>query len=151
VNQPPEPNLDGSDVRIAIVVARFNEHVTLRLLDGALAAAEKRAVKERDVFWAPGSFELPVVAMEAARSGKYDAVVCLGAVIRHVTDHYLHVATQAAAGIARVSLDTGVPCMFAVLTCDTDEQALERSSDQRNEGRNTVEAAIATVHTLRSI
>ena len=147
----PAPNLDGSEVRLAIVVARFNEHVTLRLLDGALAAADRHLAKSRDVFWVPGSFELPVVAMKAAKSGKYDAVVCLGAVVRHVTDHYLHVATQAAAGIARVALDTGVPCMFAVLTCDTDEQALERSSDQRNEGRNAVEAAIATVHTLRSI
>ena len=147
----PPPNLDGSDVRLAIVVARFNEHVTSRLLDGALEAADRHAARSREVFWAPGSFELPVVAMAAAKSGKYDAVVCLGAVIRHVTDHYLHVATQAAAGIARVALDTGLPCMFAVLTCDTDEQALERSSEKRNEGRNAVEAAIATVNTLRSI
>ena len=151
MTKAPEPNLDGSDIRLAIVVARFNEHVTSRLLDGALAAADKHQVKQRDVFWAPGSFELPVVAMKAAKSGKYDAVVCLGAVIRHVTDHYLHVAMQAATGIARVSLDTGVPCMFAVLTCNTEHQALERASDKRNEGRNAVEAAIATVHTLRSI
>jgi 6,7-dimethyl-8-ribityllumazine synthase len=151
VTKHPEPNLDGSNVRIAIVVARFNEHITSRLLDGALAAADRHLAKTRDVYWAPGSFELPVAALTLAKSGNYDAVVCLGAVIRHHTDHYLHVSTQAAAGIARVALDTGVPCIFGVLTCDTDEQALERSGEERNEGRNAVITAIETANLLRTI
>ena len=146
----PPPNLDGSKIRIAIVVARFNEHITSRLLDGALEAAKKHNVQAHEVFYVPGSFELPVVAAKLARRG-YDAIVCLGAVIRHETDHYLHVATQAAAGIQRVSIDTWRPCIFAVLTCDTEEQALERSGEQRNEGRNAVETAIEMVNVLRSL
>lgn len=148
----PGPNLDGSNVSIATVVARFNEAITSRLLDGAEAAAERHQVKEHTVFYVPGSFELPGVAMKLAQSGKYDAVVCLGAVVRHETDHYLHVATQAAAGIARVSLDTGVPCIFGVLTVDTDEQAMERSGGSRgNNGYDAVKAAVETVNVLRSI
>ncbi|HVP04781.1 MAG TPA: 6,7-dimethyl-8-ribityllumazine synthase [Dehalococcoidia bacterium] len=151
MTKPPAPDLDGSGLRVAIVVARFNEHITSRLLDGALEAADRHLVKQRDTFWVPGSFELPVVALKLANCGRYDAVVCLGAVVRHHTDHYLHVSTQAAAGIARVALDTGVPCIFGVLTCDTDEQALERSGEERNEGRNAVMTAIETANLLRSI
>jgi 6,7-dimethyl-8-ribityllumazine synthase len=151
MGEPPRPNLDGSELRIAVVVARFNEHVTSRLLDGAEAAAARLQVKQHDVFWVPGSFELPVVALRLARSGRYDAVVCLGAVIRHVTDHYLHVATQAATGIQRVALDTGVPCLFGVLTCDTEEQALERSGEKRNVGREAMEAAVQTANVLRGV
>jgi 6,7-dimethyl-8-ribityllumazine synthase len=103
------------------------------------------------VFYVPGSFELPVVAKRLAESGRYDAVVCLGAVIRHETDHYLHIATQAAAGIQRVALDTGVPCIFGVLTCDNEQQALDRSGDRRNEGFKAVESAIETAILLRSL
>jgi 6,7-dimethyl-8-ribityllumazine synthase len=148
----PSPNVDGSNVRIAIIVARFNEHVTSRLLDGALAAVAKHGVKEHDVFWAPGSFELPLVALQAALSTQYDAVVCLGAIIRHETDHYLHIATQAAAGIQNAALDTGIPCIFGVLTCDTEEQALARAGGaQGNKGSDAVEAAIETANLLRSI
>ncbi|MEO8456726.1 MAG: 6,7-dimethyl-8-ribityllumazine synthase, partial [Chloroflexota bacterium] len=101
----PKPNLDGSKLRIAIVVARFNEHITQRMLDGALNAARKHGVVDPAVHWVPGSFELPVVAAKLARRG-YDAIVCLGAIVRHETDHYLHIATQSAAGIQRVSIDT---------------------------------------------
>jgi 6,7-dimethyl-8-ribityllumazine synthase len=148
---PPEPNLDGSKIKIAIVVARFNEKITSRLLDGALEAAAKHKIASHEVFWVPGSFELPVVAAKLARRG-YDAVVCLGCVIRHETDHYLHIATQAAAGIQRVSIDTWRPCVFGVLTCDTEEQALERSGGkQGNKGADAVETAIETVNVLRSI
>ncbi len=147
----PAPNLDGSKIRIAIVVARFNEHITSRMLDGALEAAKKHGVQAHDVFWVPGSFELPVVAAKLARRG-YDAVVCLGAIIRHETDHYLHIATQAAAGIQRVAIDTWRPCVFGVLTCDTEEQALERSGGkQGNKGYDAVEAAIETVNVMRSL
>jgi 6,7-dimethyl-8-ribityllumazine synthase len=144
----PPPNLDGSKIRIAIVVARFNEHITSRLLDGALEAAKKHNVEAHDVFYVPGSFELPVVAAKLARRG-YDAIVCLGCIIRHETDHYLHIATQAAAGIQRVSIDTWRPCIFGVLTCDTEEQALERSGEERNEGRNAVVSAIEMVNVMR--
>jgi len=151
VSEPPAPNLDGSKIRIAIAVARFNQHITSRLLDGALEAVAKHNVKQHDVISTPGSFELPVAALKLAKSGRYDAVVCLGAVIRHHTDHYLHVASQAASGIARISLDTGVPCIFGVLTCDTEEQALERSGTDRNEGRNAVATAIEMANLLRSI
>jgi 6,7-dimethyl-8-ribityllumazine synthase len=137
--------------QIATVVARFNEHITTRLLDGATAVATERGVARHDVFWAPGSFELPVIALHLARSGNYDAIVCLGAVIRHETDHYLHVATAAATGIQRVALDTGMPCLFGVLTCDNEEQALARSGDKRNVGAEAMEAAIQAATTIRSI
>lgn len=148
---PPPPDLDGSSVRMAIAVARFNSHVTTRLLEGALAAARKHGAPEPFVAWAPGSFELPVVALTLARSGRYDAVVCLGAVIRHETDHYAYVSGAAADGILRVGLDTGVPCIFGVLTCDTDEQALARASDRRNAGAEAVAAAIETANLVKSL
>ncbi len=149
---PTPPNLDGSELSLALVVARFNEGVTSRLLDGALDAAKHHGVRRHDVFWAPGSFELPVAAKRLAESGRYDAVVCLGAVIRHETDHYLHIATQAAAGIQRAALDSGVPCIFGVLTCDTEEQALARSGGARgNKGFEAVESAIEMANLLRSL
>jgi 6,7-dimethyl-8-ribityllumazine synthase len=154
VTNIPEPDLDGSNLCIAIVVARFNEHITSRLLDGALKSAEAHRVREHEVHYVPGSFELPVAAMKLAKSGRFDAVICLGCVVRHKTDHYKHVSEAAARGISRVALVTGVPCLFGVLTCDTDEQALERSQPEpegRNEGRNAVEAAIETANLLRSI
>ena len=146
-----ERNLDGSSLAIALVVARFNEAVTSRLLDGAAEAVNRHRVHRHDVFYVPGSFELPVVAKRLAESGRYDAVVCLGAVIRHETDHYLHISTQAAAGIQRAALDTGVPCIFGVLTCDNEQQALERSGESRNEGFKAVESAIETASLLRSL
>jgi 6,7-dimethyl-8-ribityllumazine synthase len=151
VTETPAPNLDGSSVRLAIVVARFNEQITSRLLDGAVEAVARHSVKQHDVFWVPGSFELPVSALRLAKSGRYDAVVCLGAVVRHETDHYIHISAQAASGIQRVALDTGVPCIFGVLTCDTEEQAMERSGAERNEGRNAVTTAIEMANLLRSI
>ena len=147
----PTVSDDGSDLSIAIVVARFNDHVTTRLLDGALDAVKRHGVRRHDVFSVPGSFELPVVAKRLAESGRYDAVVCLGAVIRHETDHYLHIATQAAAGLQRAALDTGVPCLFGVLTCDTEQQALARSGGERNIGSEAVESAIETASLLRSL
>jgi 6,7-dimethyl-8-ribityllumazine synthase len=147
-----EPDLDGSDLCLGIVIARFNERVTSRLLDGALEAARRQGVRSHDTFWVPGSFELPVAAKRLAESGRYDAVVCLGAVIRHETDHYLHIATQAAAGIQRAALDSGVPCIFGVLTCDDEQQALARSGgDRGNKGFEAVQSAIETANLLRSL
>jgi 6,7-dimethyl-8-ribityllumazine synthase len=147
----PDPN--GSSLSLAIVVARFNEHITSKLLAGAQQAIEGYGVKHHEVFHVPGSFELPVVAKRLAQTGRYDAVICLGAVVRHETDHYLHVATQAASGIQQAALDTGVPCLFGVLTCDTDAQALARAGGpgERNAGREAVEAAIETIRVLREI
>ena len=147
-----KPNLDGAGVSLAILVARFNEAITSRLLKGARQAIERCGVRHHDIFWVPGSFELPLAAKRLAESGRYDAIVCLGAVIRHETDHYLHVSTQAAAGIQRAALDTGVPCIFGVLTCDTEEQALARSGGaERNAGSDAVEAAIEMANLLRGM
>jgi len=148
---PDEPDLDGAALSLGIVAARFNEEITSRLLAGALDAVKRHQAREHAVFWVPGSFELPVLAKHLAESGHYDAIICLGAVIRHETDHYLHIATQAAAGIQRVALDTGVPCLFGVLTCDTDQQALARSGDARNVGSEAVRSAIETANLLRSL
>lgn len=148
----PPPRLDGSALTLGIVVSRFNEHVTCRLLAGALEGVRRHRVARHEVVWAPGSFELPQAAQYLARSGKFDAIVCLGAVIRHETDHYLHVATQAAAGIQRVALDTGVPCIFGVLTCDTDEQALARAGGvEGNKGLDALEAAIEMANLRRGL
>jgi len=149
---PSEPNFDGSNISLAIVVARFNQVVTSRLLDGALDAVKRHHVRAHEVFSVPGSFELPVVAKRLAETGRYDAVICLGAVIRHETDHYLHIATQAAAGIQRAALDSGVPCIFGVLTCDNEDQALARAGgDRGNKGFEAVESAIETANLLRDL
>ena len=146
------PDLDGSGLSLAIVVARFNAEVTSRLLDGALDAVKRHNVRAHEVFHVPGSFELPVVAKHLAESGRYDAVVCLGAVVRHETDHYLHIATQAASGIQRAALDSGVPCIFGVLTCDNEGQALARAGgEQGNKGFEAVQTAIEVAQTLAKI
>lgn len=144
--------LDGAGVRLAIAVACFNEHVTSKLLVEAEEAVRRLGCPEPAVVWVPGSFELPVVAKRLAESGRYDAVICLGAVIRHETDHYLHIATQAAAGIQQAALDSGVPCLFGVLTCDTEEQGLARAGGSRgNKGFDAVEYAIEMANLLRSL
>ncbi len=147
-----EGELDGSGLALAVVVSRFNDFVTEKLLAGAQEALVRHAVREHEVFRVPGCFEIPVVAKRLAQSGRYHAIVCLGAVIRHETDHYLYVAGQAVEGIQRAALDTGVPCIFGVLTCDTNEQALERAGGKRgNKGFEAVEAAIRVANLLREI
>lgn len=147
-----EGELDGSGLALAVVVSRFNDFVTEKLLAGAEEAIQRHAVSEHEVFRVPGCFEIPVVARRLAQSGRYHAIVCLGAVIRHETDHHLYVGGQAAEGIQRVALDTGVPCIFGVLTCDTDEQALERAGGEHgNKGFEAVEAAVRVANLLRSL
>jgi len=147
-----EGALDGSGLTLAIVVSRFNEFVTAKLLAGAQEAAERYAVAQHEVFWVPGSFEIPIVAKRLAESGRYHAVVCLGAVVRHETAHFEYVAGQTAEGIQRAALDTGVPCIFGVLTCDTEEQALERAGGKRgNKGFEAVEAAVRVANLLRDL
>jgi 6,7-dimethyl-8-ribityllumazine synthase len=130
-------------VTFAIVVARFYEHLADRLVGGAQTALAEAGAGEAEVFDVPGAFELPLAARYAAESGRYDGVVCLGAVIRGETDHYDYVCAEAARGIQEVQLSTGVPCAFGVLTVDTMEQALDRSGGgKRDTGRHAAEAAM---------
>ena len=147
-----EGELDGAGLSLAIVVSRFNDSITGKLLAGAVDALQRYGVGEHDVFWVPGSFEIPVVAKRLAASGRYHAIVCLGAVIRHETAHFEYVAGQAAEGIQRVALDTGVPCLFGVLTCDSEEQALDRAGGVHgNKGFEAVEAAVRVANLLRGL
>jgi 6,7-dimethyl-8-ribityllumazine synthase len=132
-----------SSPRYAIAIARFYEDLAQRLLAGAQGAFADAGVPEADVFDVPGAFELPLAASYAARSGRYAGVACLGAVIRGETDHYDFVCSEAANGIQRVQLDTGVPCAFGVLTCQTIEQALARAGGgKRDQGRHAAEAVL---------
>ena len=148
----PAPDLDGAGLRLAVVVSRFNEGVTSRLLAGALEAVRKHGVSEHEVVIVPGSFELPLAAKRLAETRRYDAIVCLGAVIRHETDHYEHVAREAAAGIQRAALETGVPCIFGVLTTEREEQALERAGGKHgNKGFEAVEFAIEMAKLMRGL
>ena len=146
-------DLDGSNLRIAIVVARFNEDVTRRLLKGAQEALEKHGVSESgiDVFWVPGSLELPVTALALAEKGGHDAIVALGAVIRGETFHFEVVAMQSAQGLMQVQLDTGVPIAFGVITTEDRDQALARSGPKNNKGADAAESAIEMANLLREI
>jgi 6,7-dimethyl-8-ribityllumazine synthase len=145
MGQTLEGDLNGQGLKIGIVVARFNGIVTGYLLDGAREALRRHGVSDDDVdfAWVPGSFEIPLTAKRLAETGRYDAVVCIGAVIRGETDHYDHVAGSVTSGVARVGLDTGVPTIFGVLTTDTVEQALNRSGLKA--GNNGYHAAVAAV------
>jgi 6,7-dimethyl-8-ribityllumazine synthase len=131
-------------VRVALCVARFYEDLADRLEAGARAAFAEGGVEDVDRFDVPGAFELPLAAQFAARSGRYDGIACLGAVIRGETDHYDWVCQESARGIQDVQLRTGVPCAFGVLTVDTMEQALARSGgDKRDSGRHAADAVLA--------
>jgi 6,7-dimethyl-8-ribityllumazine synthase len=144
---------NGTGLRVGIAGALFNGGITMRLLDGALDALAEAGTDRRDVTvaWAPGAFELPLVARAFARAGKVDFVLCFGAVIRGDTGHYDFVAGECASGIQRVQLDTGVPVVFGVLTTDTLDQALERSEpDESNKGREAALTGIEMVRLLRS-
>jgi 6,7-dimethyl-8-ribityllumazine synthase len=146
--------LDGSGLRIAIACGRFNDFITERLLAGALDGLVRHGVDDASitVAWAPGAFELPLVAKQLASSGEYDAVICLGAVIRGATGHYEHVAGQSAAGIQRAQLDTGVPVIFGVLTTETIEQAIERAGTKAgNKGFEAAMTAIETADLIRQL
>ncbi len=137
--------LAGNGQRFGIVVARFNELVTRRLLEGAIDALTRHGVQPEDieVAWVPGSFELPVAARALAGTGRFSAIICLGAVIRGATPHFEYVASQAAAGIGRVALDCGLPVAFGVVTADTQEQALERAGGKV--GNRGAEAALTAL------
>lgn len=138
-----EGNLDASKLKFGIIVSRFNEMVTKGLLDGAMDCLKRHGAKETNinVVKAPGAFEIPLVAKKIAK--EYDAVICLGAVIRGNTAHFEYVAAEAAKGIAQVSLDTGVPVIFGILTTDNLEQAMERAGAKSgNKGFNSALSAI---------
>jgi len=144
-----EGRLDGAGLRIGAVCARFNDLITERLLAGARDGLVRHGVDEEaiTVAWVPGSFEIPLVARTMAASGRFDAVLCLGAVIRGATGHYEQVANQCAAGVARAALDTGVPVIFGVLTTETIEQAIERAGTKA--GNKGFEAALGAIETVR--
>ena len=147
-------NADGLGLRIGIVVSRFNPLVTSRLLEGAKEALLSHGVRDVDIgiAWVPGSFEVPLAAQKMGESGRYAAVVCLGAVIRGETDHYEHVANQAASGIASVALKTGVPMAFGVLTTEDTQQALDRAGGKEgNKGYDAAMAALDMVGLLKQI
>jgi 6,7-dimethyl-8-ribityllumazine synthase len=146
-----KPDLSGADLHVAVVVSRFNEDVTKRLLRGAVGALQEHGIEEPDVYWVPGSLELPITALALAEKGQHDAIVCLGCVIRGETYHFEVVANQAAAGIMQVQLDTGVPVAFGVLTTEDKEQALARSGPKNNKGAEAAEAAIEMANLLRGI
>jgi len=149
-----EGQLRGDGLRVAIAAARFNDFITERLLAGARDGLVRHGVDESSitVAWAPGAFELPLVAQRLASSGEYDAVICVGAVIRGATGHYEHVAGQCAAGIERVQLDTGVPVIFGVLTTETVEQAVERAGTKAgNKGFESAMTAIEMADLLRQL
>ncbi|TET74262.1 MAG: 6,7-dimethyl-8-ribityllumazine synthase [Dehalococcoidia bacterium] len=119
----------GEGLKFGVVVARFNDFITSRLLEGAQDTLSRHGVKEEDIdiAWTPGSFEIPLIAKKMAESGRYDAVVCLGAVIRGGTPHFDYIAAEVSKGIAKVGLDTGLPVILGVVTADTLEQAIERA------------------------
>ena len=147
-------DLFGQGSRFGIVVARFNELVTRPLLDGAIDGLHRHGVDDDDidVAWVPGAFEIPLVAKKLAETGRYAAVICLGAVIRGETDHYDYVAGAAATGIANVALSAPVPVIFGVLTCDTVEQALNRAGMKSgNKGFEAALTAIEMVHLLQKL
>jgi 6,7-dimethyl-8-ribityllumazine synthase len=146
--------LTGHGRHIGIVVARFNEFISGKLLDGARDGLVRHEVAEDDidVAWVPGSFEIPLVAQRMARSGRYDAVNCLGAVIRGATPHFDYVAAEVSKGIANVALATGVPVIFAVLTTDTIEQAIERAGTKAgNKGFDAALTALEMANLLGQI
>jgi 6,7-dimethyl-8-ribityllumazine synthase len=149
-----EGKLRGEGLSFGIVVARFNEFISSRLLSGALDSLVRHGADPAavEVAWVPGAFEIPLVASRLARSGRYDAVLCLGAVIRGSTPHFDYVAAEVSKGVAKVSLDTGVPVVFGVLTTDTIEQAVERAGTKAgNKGWDAATSALEMANLLKGM
>lgn len=149
-----EGNLVSKKIRVGIVVARFNEFITSKLLGGAMDGLLRHNVADDDIHvaWVPGAFEIPLVASKMAKSGKYDAVICLGAVIRGATSHYDYVCNEVSKGVASISLENDIPVMFGVLTTDNIEQAIERAGSKAgNKGYDCALGAIEMVNLLREI
>lgn len=149
-----EGNLRGDGKKLGIVVARFNSFISEKLLEGAIDSLVRSGVKDKDIDVArvPGAFEIPLVTQKMARSGKYDAVICLGVVIRGATPHFDYVAGEVAKGTAQVMLDTGVPILFGVLTTETIEQAIERAGSKAgNKGSDVAIAALEMINLLAAL
>ncbi len=147
-------SLDGANLRVAVVVARFNKFVTLKLLDGAKKCFKDKGVEPENILIVevPGSFEIPLIASKLASSSRYDAIVCIGAVIKGETDHYEHVSKIASEGILNVAMSTGVPVTFGVLTTENTEQALARAGgDHGNVGYEAAEVAIEMANLMNRI
>ena len=149
-----EGKLVSKEAKIAIVCGRFNELVTSKLLGGALDGIKRHNVPDEniEIAWCPGAFEVPLTAKKLAMSGRYDAVICLGAVIRGATSHYDYVCAEVSKGIAHIGLETGIPVMFGILTTDSIEQALERAGTKAgNKGFDCAEGAIEMINLLKEI
>ena len=149
-----EGKLSADGIKVGIVAARFNEFITSKLLSGALDCLKRENVAESDieVAWVPGAFEIPLIASRMAASGRYDAVICLGAVIRGNTSHYDYVCSEVSKGIAHVSLSSGIPVMFGVLTTDNIEQAIERAGTKAgNKGYDCAAGAIEMVNLIHEL
>ena len=149
-----EGMLLGKGLKFAVVVSRFNEFITRKLMEGAQDALLRHGVNEEDidVAWVPGSFEIPLVAKSLAQTKRYDAVICLGAVIRGATPHFEYIAAEVTKGIAKVGLDTGLPISYGVITADTLEQAIERAGTKAgNKGFAAAADAIEMANLLKSI
>ena len=149
-----EGKLVSQDIKVGIVAARFNEFIVSKLLSGCEDGLLRRGVRQEDIHvaWVPGAFEIPLVAARMAKSGRYDAVIALGAVIRGSTSHYDYVCAEVSKGIAQTSLETGVPVLFGVLTTDTIEQAIERAGTKAgNKGADCAQSAIEMINLLRAL
>lgn len=149
-----EGDLIGSGLRVGVCISRFNELLSSRLLGGAMDALTRHGVAEDDVdvAWVPGAFEIPLVAKRLADSGSYDVVLALGVIIRGGTPHFEYVASEVSKGVAKVSLDSGVPVMFGVITADTIDQAVERAGTKHgNKGWDAAIAGIETAKVLRAL
>lgn len=145
---------NGEGMKIAIVASRFNEFITNKLIGGAEDCLLRHGVAENDIVlaWVPGAFEIPMIAKKLAASGKYDAVICLGAVIRGATSHYDYVCAEVSKGIAQASMETGVPVLFGVLTTDTIEQAIERAGTKAgNKGTDCAMGALEMANLLKEV
>ena len=149
-----EGNLVAEGIKVAIIASRFNEFITSKLVGGAVDGLKRHNVNEDDisVAWVPGAFEIPLIAKKAAESGKYDAVICVGAVIRGSTSHYDFVCSEVSKGIAQVSLSSNIPVLFGVLTTDTIEQAIERAGTKAgNKGYDCALSAIEMVNLIKEL
>jgi 6,7-dimethyl-8-ribityllumazine synthase len=149
-----EGHLIGEGLRIGIVVSRFNEFISNKLLGGALDALRRHGVAEEDidVAWVPGAFEIPLLARKLAASERYHAVICLGAVIRGATPHFDYVASESAKGVAQASLQTGLPVIYGIVTADTIEQAIERAGTKMgNKGWDAGEAALEMANLMKAL
>ena len=149
-----EGALGSENIKIGIVAARFNEFITSKLLDGALDALKRMGVEDSqiEVAWVPGAFEIPLIASKMAASKRYDAVICLGAVIRGSTSHYDYVCNEVSKGIAQTSLSTGVPVLFGILTTENIEQAIERAGTKAgNKGFDCAQSAVEMVNLVRAL